>query len=241
MHHFERILRNNRDWAAQMKEQDPTFFTRRAANQAPHFLFIGCSDSRVPTEVLTGVAPGELFSHRNIANQVFPSDLNVLSVVKYAVDVLDVEHVIVCGHYNCGGVKGAMGTTSYGVVDYWLANIRNVMRWNSEELDAIEDEGARFRRLVEVNVVEQVYQLSRTPIVLESWARGRRPMLHGLVYDLHDGLLRTLVTRIDGAEAAQQLLTRPPVLADGAGGGAEPGALRLLDTPSPLGAVRAGV
>ncbi|MBC8088287.1 MAG: carbonic anhydrase [Phycisphaerae bacterium] len=211
MKHFERILKNNKQWAALMKADDPDYFTRRSAHQEPHFLFIGCSDSRVPTELLTGVAPGELFSHRNIANQVFPSDLNLLSVLQYAVDVLDVEHVIVCGHYSCGGVKAAMGSASYGVVDHWLSNIRNVVRWNQDELDAIEDEDARFRRLVELNAIEQVYQLSRSPIVQRSWARGRRPMLHGLVYDLHDGLLRTLVSGIDGADKAHELAGRAVV------------------------------
>lgn len=205
MEHFQRILVNNREWAARMKADDPAYFARRSANQEPHFLFIGCSDSRVPTELLTGVAPGELFSHRNIANQVFPNDMNLLSVMQYAIDVLDVEHVVVCGHYNCGGVKAATGSASYGVVDHWLSNIRNVVRWNQEELDAIPDEDARLRRLVELNAIEQVYQLSRSPIVLRSWERGRRPMLHGLVYDLHDGLLRTLVSGIDGPEKAQEL------------------------------------
>lgn len=205
MDHFLRILANNRKWAASMKVDDPDYFARRSAQQEPHFLFIGCSDSRVPTELLTGVAPGELFSHRNIANQVFPTDMNLLSVMQYAIDVLDVEHVVVCGHYNCGGVKASLGSASYGVVDHWLSNIRNVVRWNQEELDAIPDEEARLRRLVELNAIEQVYQLSRSPIIQRSWERGRRPMLHGLVYDLHDGLLRTLVSGIDSIEKAQQL------------------------------------
>ncbi|MEO7996985.1 MAG: carbonic anhydrase [Gemmatimonadaceae bacterium] len=205
MEHFARILRNNKQWAARMKADDPDYFARRSAHQEPHFLFIGCSDSRVPTELLTGVAPGELFSHRNIANQVFPTDLNLLSVMQYAIDVLDVEHVVVCGHYNCGGVKAALGSASYGVVDHWLSNIRNVVRWNQDELDGIPNEEARLRRLVELNAIEQVYQLSRSPIIQRSWERGRRPMLHGLVYDLHDGLLRTLVTGIDGPEKAQSL------------------------------------
>lgn len=205
MDHFARILKNNKQWAALMKADDPDYFARRSAHQEPHFLFIGCSDSRVPTELLTGVAPGELFSHRNIANQVFPSDLNLLSVMQYAIDVLDVEHVVVCGHYNCGGVKAALGSASYGVVDHWLSNIRNVVRWNQEELNQIPNEEARLRRLVELNAIEQVYQLSRSPIIQRSWERGRRPMLHGLVYDLHDGLLRTLVTGIDGLEKAQAL------------------------------------
>lgn len=205
MEHFKRILRNNKQWAALMKADDPDYFARRSGHQEPHFLFIGCSDSRVPTELLTGVAPGELFSHRNIANQVFPGDLNLLSVLQYAVDVLDVEHVVVCGHYNCGGVKAALGSASYGVVDHWLSNIRNVARWNQDELNSIPNEELRLRRLVELNAIEQVYQLSRSPIIQRSWERGRRPMLHGLVYDLHDGLLRTLISGVDGLDKAMAL------------------------------------
>ena len=205
MEHFSRILSNNKKWAALMKADDPEYFTRRSAHQEPHFLFIGCSDSRVPTELLTGVAPGELFSHRNIANQVFPGDLNLLSVMQYAVDVLDVEHVVVCGHYNCGGVKAALGSASYGVVDHWLSNIRNVARWNQDELNSIPNEEARLRRLVELNAIEQVYQLSRSPIIQRAWERGKRPTLHGLVYDLNDGLLRTLVTGINSIQQAQDL------------------------------------
>ena len=205
MEHFERILENNRRWATEMVAADPEFFARRAAHQQPHFLFVGCSDSRVPAEVLTGVAPGEMFIHRNIANQAHPNDLNLLSVLHYAVEVLDVEHVVVCGHYGCGGVKAAMGDTSYGVVDHWLGNIRNVRRWHEAELDAIADEGARARRLVELNAVEQVYQLSRTPTIRQHWARGRRPALHALAYDLHDGRLHTLVRGVDSPEVAERL------------------------------------
>ncbi|MGV3709804.1 MAG: carbonic anhydrase [Gemmatimonas sp.] len=216
MDHFARLIKRNKEWAASMKLEDPEFFSRRSAHQEPHFLFIGCSDSRVPAELLTGAAPGEVFTHRNIANQVFPTDMNMLSVMKYAIDVLDVEHVLVCGHYGCGGVKASLGTTSYGIVDYWLSNIRYVARTHQAELDSIADEGARLRRLTDLNVIEQVYQLSRSPIVQSAWGRGRRPNLHGLVYDLNDGMLKTLVTGIDSLEKASVLQsgghdTRRPV------------------------------
>ena len=203
---IRQIMENNRRWVAEMQAADPDFFTKRADGQTPRYLFIGCSDSRVPAEHLTGAQPGEMFIHRNIANQVFPSDLNLLSVLQYAVEVMDVQDIIVCGHYGCGGVKAAMGTHHYGLVDYWLANIRNVIRWNDAELAAAGDEDARFQRLVELNVIEQVFQLSRTPIVLDAWARGRRPSIHGLVYDLRNGVLRDLVSEVNSPEGAQQLL-----------------------------------
>ena len=219
MDHFDRILDNNRRWAAEMVAADAEFFARRTARQAPHFLFIGCSDSRVPAEALTGVAPGEMFIHRNIANQVHPSDLNVLSVLQYAVEVLDVEHVVVCGHYGCGGVAAATDDSDHGLVDHWLGNIRGVARRHAAELEALDDAEARGRRLVELNAVEQVAQLARTPIVRGRWASGRRPALHALVYDLRDGRLRTLVHGVDGAEAASRLLRTDvpePVLAGAA-------------------------
>ena len=152
----------------------------------------------MPIETLTGVAPGEMFVHRNIANQVLSGDMNVLSVLQYAVEVLDVEHVIVCGHYQCGGVKAAMGDASYGLVDHWLANIRDQVRRHETDLEPITDEQAAFNRVVELNVLRQVYNLSRTPIVQNAWKRGRRPLLHGIVYDIHDGLLKSLVLEVDG-------------------------------------------
>ena len=204
MRYYHELFENNRKWAENLRKDDPTFFERRAAGQEPHFLFIGCCDSRVPTELLTAAKPGEIFTHRNIANQVHPTDLNLLSVLEYAVEFLDVNHVIVCGHYNCGGVKGAMGPAGHGVVDHWLHVVRDVNRWHAEELSQLEPD-AKFRRLVELNVVEQVFQLSRTPIVQRAWARGRRPILSGLVYDLNDGLLREMVAGIDGEDKASAL------------------------------------
>ena len=205
MENFRRIIDNNRRWARDITAHDPEYFAKHASRQEPSFMYVGCADSRVPANVVTGTQPGELFVHRNIANLVIPSDLNAMSVLQYAVEVLDVKHVIVTGHYGCGGVKAAMGDVSYGLVDHWLGNIRNVVRWNKRELDAIPDEQLRFDRVVELNVLEQIYHLSETPIIQAAWAKGRRPLLHGLVYDIHTGILKELVVGVDSNEAASEL------------------------------------
>ncbi len=205
MQEYQRLIENNRRWAAEATAADPTYFSAMANGQQPMFLYIGCADSRVPAEVMTGLGPGELFVHRNIANVVLPSDLSAMSVLQYAVDVLDIKHVLVTGHYGCGGVKAAMGTQSYGLVDHWLGPIRNVVRWNRTELDAIEDDQARFDRLVELNVLEQIYHLSETPVIQQAWARGRRPLVHGLVYDVREGLLREVARDIGSQEDADRL------------------------------------
>jgi carbonic anhydrase len=165
MENLRRLFDNNRALVEQVTGDEPDFFKKRAGKQEPHLLFIGCADSRVPLETLTGALPGEMFVHRNIANQVLTADLNVLSVLQYAVDVLDVEHVIVCGHYQCGGVKAAMGDESYGLVDHWLAGIRDQVRRHQSELESYSSESQRCNRVVELNVLRQVYNLSRTPIV----------------------------------------------------------------------------
>jgi len=206
MENLRRLFENNRSIVEQVTRDDPEFFKRRAARQEPHFLFIGCADSRVPIETLTGVSPGEMFVHRNIANQALAADLNLLSVLQYAVEVLDVKHVIVCGHFQCGGVKAAMGEESYGLVDYWLAGIRDQVRRHEAELESYPTEQARFNRVVELNVLKQVHNLSRTPIVRSAWKRGGRPMLHGIVYDIHDGLLKPLVMQVDGPDKVKALL-----------------------------------
>lgn len=208
MEHIQRLFDNNRAFVEQITQDDPTFFERRAGKQEPHFLFIGCADSRVPIEMLTGVAPGEMFVHRNIANQVLAADLNLLSVLQYAVEVLDVEHVIVCGHYQCGGVKAAMEVQSFGLVDHWLAGVRDQVRDHQVDLAACADDTARFNRVVELNVLRQVYNLARTPIVQLAWRRGPRPVLHGIVYDIHDGRLKELSMAVDGPDQVRALESR---------------------------------
>ena len=189
---YQRIFRRNRTWAADAVANDPEFFARRTRGQHPDFLFIGCSDSRVPAEMLTGAEPGELFVHRNVANLVVHSDLNLLSVVHYAVDVLRVRAIVVCGHYGCGGVKAAMEAPTHGLVDHWLGRVRDVMRLHEDALAAIPDEDARYRRLVELSAAEQAYALARTPIVQAAWARRQPLTVHATVYDLADGQLRDL-------------------------------------------------
>ena len=208
MEEYRRIIEGNRAWSARVMAENPAFFSETAQRQEPLFLYIGCADSRVPANSVTGTKPGELFVHRNIANLVMPSDINAMSVLQYAVEVLDVKHILVTGHYGCGGVKAAMSGQQHGLVDHWLGPIRNVLRWNAQELNAITDPQARFDRLVELNVLEQLYHLSETPIIQQAWARGRRPLLHGLVYDLKDGLLHEIATGIDSQDAADHLADR---------------------------------
>ncbi len=207
MKNYLNLFDNNRKWVRERTAADPDFFKRSAGEQTPHFLFIGCSDSRVPANEITGTQPGEMFVHRNIANQVFPNDLNVLSVLQYAVEVLDVKHVMVCGHYECGGIKAAAQRgVHYGLVDNWLSEIRTLERLNLRELDAMSDPKARLGRLAELNVLHQVYNLTLTPVVRQAWERGQRPVLHGLIYSLDNGLLKELVSGVDTPEEADRLL-----------------------------------
>ena len=192
MQTYQRLLLNNQAWVADKMSLRPDFFTRYSGGQKPEFLWIGCSDSRVPAEEVTGVEPGELFVHRNVANMVIHTDFNMLSVVQYAVEVLQVKHVIVCGHYGCGGVKAAMNSHSYGIINKWLRNIKDVYRYHRDELSAIEDMEARTNRLIEFNVIEQVMNLAKTSIVQRAWKEEQRPHLHGWVYGLDDGLIKPI-------------------------------------------------
>jgi carbonic anhydrase len=186
------LLDNNRTWAAAKIEADPEFFSRLSRQQAPHYLWIGCADSRVPANEIVGLPPGEMFVHRNLANVVVHADLNCLSAIQYAVDVLQVGHIIVCGHYGCGGVQAALGDARMGLCDNWLRHVQDV-RWRHEaELDAIPGDAERQNRLCELNVLEQVANVSQTTIVRDAWARGQSLSVHGLVYDVADGLLRDL-------------------------------------------------
>jgi carbonic anhydrase len=181
-----------------MKEEDPDFFERLVNVQTPEFLWIGCSDSRVPPNEITQTRPGEIFIHRNIANMVVHTDLNMLSVLQYAVEVLKVKHIIVCGHYGCGGVKAAMSRKSLGIINKWLRNIKDVYRYHQEEVDACVSEDDKVNKLIELNVREQVYNLAKTSIVQKAWKKFNAPHIHGWVYDLHDGLLRPQIDLAPG-------------------------------------------
>ena len=186
------LFANNRAWATRMPRQDPDFFTRLSSQQAPQYLWIGCADSRVPANEIVGLAPGELFVHRNVANVVVHADLNCLSVLQFAVEVLKVQHIIVCGHYGCGGVGAALRDERLGLVDNWLRHVQDV-RWKHQtELDGLPTEQKRHDRLCELNVVEQVLNVSQTTVVRDAWSRGQQLEVHGWIYDLHDGLLRDL-------------------------------------------------
>lgn len=182
----------NRRWAAKQVQADPEYFTRLEALQAPDLLWIGCSDSRIPANQIIGRKPGEVFVHRNVANVVEHTDVNCLSVLQYAVDVLKVKHVVVVGHYGCGGVRAAMQAQPLGLIDNWLRHIRDVHLWNREELNAIEDPNKRADRLAELNVESQVANVCHTTIVQDAWNRGQSLTVHGWIYSLHDGLLRDL-------------------------------------------------
>ncbi len=208
MDDLNHLISNNREWAEEMMRLDPEFFAKREGLQEPHFLMIGCSDSRVPLELMTGALPGEMFVHRNIGNQVWSTDINILAVIDFAVRMLDVKHIIVCGHSNCGALKASLGGRASGVLDYWLADIRNTVRWHQEELDACATDADRLALLSRLNVMQQVGILSRTPTILDAWSRGRRPLLHGWVYDIGTGLVGRVVENISSvAEAAERLPT----------------------------------
>ncbi len=186
------LLQHNREWARSRLAEDKDYFKRLSGLQAPDYLWIGCSDSRVPANVITGLQPGEVFVHRNVANLVHRADLNLLSVLEFAVEALGVEHIIVCGHYGCGGIRAAMDGTRHGVIDHWLQPIRDVAEMHHEELKRIENGALRQERLCELSVVAQIQSLARTPIIQSAWARDIRLSIHGWVYGLNDGLLRDL-------------------------------------------------
>jgi carbonic anhydrase len=189
---YIKLLENNRIWVEATLKEDPEFFEKLAKGQSPEYLWIGCSDSRVPANQITGTLPGEIFVHRNIANMVVHSDMNMLSVLSYAVEVLKVKHIIVCGHYGCGGVIAAMGNKQFGLIDNWLRHIKDVYRLYHTELDLIVDPVVRARRFVEVNVQEQVYDLVKTSIVQNAWKNNQPLHVHGWVYDIQDGKIKDL-------------------------------------------------
>lgn len=189
MESYLKLLKNNKEWAANQLQEDPDYFNRLTKIQKPEILWIGCSDSRVPADRITGTHPGEIFVHRNISNLVVHTDLNMLSVLQFAVEVLHVRHIIVCGHHNCGGVKAAMENHSYGLMDQWIWNIKNVYRIHRGEIDALPTENEKWQLLVRLNVKEQVMNLAKTSIIQKAWDADKLPHLHGWVYDLRDGII----------------------------------------------------
>jgi len=197
---YKKILDGNRNWVKSKIDSDPEYFERLAEGQAPPLLWIGCSDSRVPANEVIGAQPGEVFVHRNIANMVIHSDMNMLSVLDYAVNVLKVQHVIVCGHYGCGGVKAAMGNSSIGLIDNWIRHIKDVYRHHHNYLNSIIDEKDRFDAFVELNVKENVLDLAKTSIVQNAWKNGQNLCLHGWVYRLNNGLVKDLDVNLCGNE-----------------------------------------
>lgn len=193
MYTYDRLLEENKAWASERIKEDPDFFNRLSRLQTPEFLWIGCSDSRVPANQITGTHPGEIFVHRNVANLVINTDVNVLSVLDYAVNHLKVKHIIVCGHYGCGGIKAALSNHDFKqVLNMWLRNIKDVYRIHRAELDTITDEDKKVNRLVELNVQEQVFSLAKTSIIQRAWKHEQRPDIHGWVYGLTDGIIHPI-------------------------------------------------
>ncbi|MEQ4708557.1 carbonate dehydratase [Providencia huaxiensis] len=199
MRKIEELFANNEAWSASVNEQDPEFFKELSKAQKPRFLWIGCSDSRVPAEKLINAAPGDLFVHRNVANLVIHTDLNCLSVIQYAVDVLQVEHIIICGHYGCGGIEAAVDNTELGLINNWLLHIRDIWYRHSSMLGELKPCG-RLNRLCELNVVEQVYNLGHSTIMQSAWKRGQKVMIHGWVYGINNGRLHDLHITADSRE-----------------------------------------
>jgi carbonic anhydrase len=198
MRDLQQLLENNRAWARQITASEPDFFGRLSRQQKPHYLWIGCADSRVPSTQLVGLAPGEMFVHRNVANVVVHTDLNCLSVVQFAVEVLRVRRIIVCGHYGCGGVQAALEGSRLGLIDNWLRHVQDVAQKHAALLEAATDPAARLRRLCELNVLEQVVNVCQTTVVREAWGRGQELSVHGWIYDVGDGLLRDLGVGVAG-------------------------------------------
>ena len=208
MRFLQTLFDKNRQWASRMLTRDPHFFEHLTEQQNPQYLWIGCSDSRVPANEIVDLLPGEVFVHRNVANVVHPSDMNCLSVLQYAVEVLGVRHVIVVGHYGCGGVKQALEEGGLNVIDHWLAPVRSIRRRNQNVFDQLPSPKARWDRLCELNVVEQAIAVSQTTIIRGSWAQKREIAVHGWIYDLHDGRLRDLDVTVTSAQEADDLHDR---------------------------------
>jgi carbonic anhydrase len=203
--YYNQLIENNKKWVSENLERDPQFFERLSNGQQPPLLWIGCADSRVPANEIIGAMPGEVFVHRNIANMVIHTDMSMLSVLDYAVNVLKVKHIIVCGHYGCGGVKAAMGSQHIGLIDNWIRHIKDVYRFHQDELNSIKDEKKRFDRFIEVNVMEQVLDLAKTSIVQAAWESKQELQIHGWVYDIKDGLINDLKVTIENDDQLSEV------------------------------------
>lgn len=210
------LLQHNIRWATEKRRTNPDFFKHLTALQTPEYLWIGCSDSRVPANVITGLEPGEVFVHRNVANLVHRGDMNILSVLEYAVETLEIKHIIVCGHYGCGGVEAAMDGHRHGIIDHWLQPVRDVAETHSAQLDEIIDKDTRLNRLCELSIVSQVESLSRTPIIQSAWNRGKELNIYGWIYGLGDGLIRNLECTVN-AELSQLQGSHAGALESGVG------------------------
>lgn len=208
MKYLPELFEANARWAEEMRAVDPGFFAGLAALQSPAYLWIGCSDSRVPANQITGLKPGEVFVHRNVANVVVHTDLNCLSVMQYAIEVLKVQHIIVCGHYGCGGVRAALEGPSHGLIDNWLRHIEDIRDWHNDFLTALPDDTTRWRALCELNVIEQVRNVARTTLVGDAWKRGQSLVLHGWIYGLEDGHLRDLETTLESGSMLDQVIAQ---------------------------------
>lgn len=204
--HLDDLFNKNREWATKVTAEDPDFFSTLSHQQYPEYLWIGCADSRVPANQIVDLLPGEVFVHRNIANVVVHTDLNCLSVIQFAVDVLKVKHIMVVGHYGCGGIKAAMGNEEHGMIDNWLRHIKDVYRLHREEIDAIDDEHARFDRMCELNVVEQVANVCHSSIVQNAWKMGQELSVHGWCYSLENGLITDLKRTVSSSEESIEQL-----------------------------------
>ncbi len=196
---LKKLFDNNKVWSDNVKEKDPEFFSNLSKQQTPEYLWIGCSDSRVPATQILNLQPGDIFVHRNIANQALHSDFSCLSVIQYAVEALKVKHIIVCGHYGCGGVMASMGDDDLGLINHWLQNIKTVQRFHAEELNSITDHQEKVNRLCELNVVEQVRNICNNSVVQNAWKSGQQLTVHGLIYSLADGILKDLEVSVDGS------------------------------------------
>ncbi len=202
---LQHLFDSNKAWSERVRRNDPQFFEHLSQQQSPRYLWIGCADSRVPANEIIGLPPGEVFVHRNVANVVVHTDLNCLSVMQFAVDVLDVEHVIVCGHYGCGGVQAALQNRRLGLIDNWLRHVQDVIKKHRVQLDRLPDEASRLNRLCELNVIEQVLNVCETTIVQNAWDRGKQVEIHGWVYGIHDGLLKDLNVCVRNPEEFAQI------------------------------------